>query len=65
MSINSHVQKHRDQFWAVRRRPPEVHLPNDLIDAANSFIRKQNRYLRNIVAYAPQNYLTRNGVLPR
>ena len=63
MSVKSHVQKHRDKLWALRRRRLEVHLPNDLINAADMFARKHKRYLCDIVTYALKDYLTRHGVL--
>ncbi|HSL02519.1 MAG TPA: hypothetical protein VK901_03145 [Nitrospiraceae bacterium] len=63
MSVNARVQKHREKLRAVRRRRLEVHLPNDLIDAANTFARQHERYLRDIVYYALKDYLTRHGVL--
>lgn len=62
MSVNARVQKHREKLRAVRRRRLEVHLPKDLIDAANTFARQHERYLRDIIAYALQDYLTRHGV---
>ena len=64
MSVNARVQKHREKLRAVRRRRLEVHLPNDLIDVANTFARQHERHLRDIIAYALQDYLTRHGVLP-
>ena len=63
MSVNARVQKHREKLRAVRRRRLEVHLPNDLIDAADTFARQHQRYLRDIVTYALKEYLTRHGVL--
>ena len=62
MSVKTRVQKHRDKLRAVLCRRLEVHLPNDLIDAANTFARQYERYLRHIIAYALQDYLTRHGV---
>jgi hypothetical protein len=64
MSVNSRVQKHRDKLRALRRRRLEVHLPNDLIVAADTFARHHNRYLRDILVYALKEYLTRHGALP-
>ncbi len=64
MSVNDRVQKHRDELRALRRRRLEVHLPNNLIDAADTFARHHKRYLRDIVTYALKDYLTRHGVLP-
>ena len=63
MSVNDRVQKHRDELRALRRRRLEVHLPNNLINAADMFARKHKRYLRDIVTYALKDYLTRHGVL--
>ena len=64
MSVNSRVQKHRDRLRALRRRRLEVHLPDDLIDAADTFARQHKRYLRDIITYALKDYLTLHGVLP-
>ena len=64
MSVKSRIQKHRDRPWALRRRRLEMHLPNDLIGAANTFARQHKRYLRDIVTYALKDYLGRHGVLP-
>lgn len=64
MSVNDRVQKHRNKLRAVRRRRLEVHLPNDLIAAADTFARQHKRYLRDIVGYALKDYLTRYGALP-
>ncbi|MEO7859913.1 MAG: hypothetical protein ABIU05_05625 [Nitrospirales bacterium] len=64
MSLNDRVQKHRDKLRALCRRRLEVYLPNDLIDATDTFARNHKRYVRDIVAYALKDYLTRHGALP-
>ena len=63
MSVTARVQRHRDKLRAVRRRRLDVHLPNDLIEAANTFARQHDRYLRDIVAYALKDYLIQHGAL--
>ena len=63
MSVNARVQKHREKLQGLRRRRLEVHLPNDLIEAADTFARKHKRYRRDIVTLALKDYLTRHGVL--
>lgn len=63
MSVKTRVQKHRDKLRAVRRRRLDVRLPNELIDAANTFARQHDRHLRDIVVFALKDYLTRHGVL--
>ena len=63
MGVNSRVQKHRDKLQAVRRRRLEVHLPTDLIEAAYTFAKRHERYVRDVVYSALKDYLTRHGVL--
>ena len=65
MSVTSRVQKHRDKLRAVHRRRLEVHLPNDLIEAADTFAKRHERSVRHVVYSALQDYLTRHDVLPR
>ena len=65
MSVNARVQKHREKLRAVHRRRLEVHLPNDLIEAADTFAKRHERSVRHVVYSALQDYLTRHGVLPR
>ena len=65
MSVNSRVQKHREKLQAERRRRLDIHLPNDLIEAADTFAKRHERSVRHVVYSALQDYLTRHGVLPR
>lgn len=63
MSVNARVQKHRGKLRSMRRRRLEVHLPTDLIEAADAFAKRHERSVRHIVYYALQEYLTRHGSL--
>lgn len=65
MTAKARTQKHREKLRAVRRRHLEVHLANDLIEAARTIARNHKRYLRDIVYSALKDYVTRyaGGVL--
>ena len=52
MSLNDRVQKLRGKLRALRRRRVEVHLPNNLMDAADTSARHHECYRRDIVTYA-------------
>ena len=56
MSVNSRVQKHRDKLRAVRRLRLEVHLPNDLVEAADTFAKRHERFVRHVVYSALKDY---------
>ena len=64
MNENARVQKHRNKLRALRRRRLEVHLPTDLIEAADTFAKRHERSVRHVVYSALKEYLTRYGVLP-
>ena len=64
MSVNARVQKHREKLRAVRRRRLDIHLPTDLIEAADNFAKRHERSVRHVVYSALKDYLTRHGVLP-
>lgn len=59
MTAKACTQKHREKLRAMRRRRLEVHLPNDLIEAACRIARQRKRYLREIVYSALKDYVTR------
>lgn len=63
MSVKARVQKHRDKLRAVRRTRLDVHLPYDLVEAADMFAKNHERYMRDIVASALKDYLTRHGAI--
>lgn len=62
MSVNVRVQKHRDKLKYHRRRL-DLHLPKDLVEAADTFAKQNGRYIRHIVASALEDYLKRYGVV--
>jgi hypothetical protein len=61
MTANARVQKHREKLRAAGRRRLDVHLPNDLIEAACTIAIHHKRYLRDIVYYALKDYVTRHA----
>jgi len=63
MSVNARVQKHRDKLKGFRRRRLDLHLPKDLVEAADTFAKQHRRYIRDIVGYALEDYLRRHGVV--
>ena len=63
MSVNARVQKHREKLRAVRRRRLDIHLPTDLIEAADTFAKRHERYVRDVVYSALREYLTRHGAI--
>ena len=60
MTAKARTQKHREKLKAFRRRRLEVHLPNDMIEAARPIARNEQRCLREIVSYALKEYVRRH-----
>lgn len=60
MTAKARTQKHREKLRALRRQRLEVHLPNDLIEAARTLARYHKRCLRDIVHSALKDYVTRH-----
>jgi metal-responsive CopG/Arc/MetJ family transcriptional regulator len=61
MSVNARVAKHRKKLRAAGRRRLDVHLPNDLVEAADTFAKQHERYVRDVVSSALREYLTRHS----
>ena len=61
MTAKARTRKHRQKLRAARQRRMEVHLPNDLIEAACQIAKHHKRYLREIVYYALKDYVTRHA----
>ena len=59
MTAKARTKKHREKLKAFRRRRLEVHLPNDVIEAARTIARNHQRYLRDVVYSALKDYVTR------
>ena len=59
MTAKARTKKHREKLKAFRRRRLEVHLPNDVIEAARTIARNHQRHLRDVVHSALKDYVTR------
>lgn len=61
MTGKARTKKHRQKLRASRRRRLEVHLPNDLIEAACLIAKHHKLCLRDIVYNALKDYVKRHA----